>query len=137
MNTFQGAPTAGVLLLVVALAGAQTLGVNHYGFVPQDAQTLAQLSPSPVPLRMTFYWNNVAVGPDYYDPQVAAATEAGVPILGILAYSSLNESSMPVDFDFTEISPFNISWDTEEGPLPWGSDGVPGTAKYLSNVALE
>jgi hypothetical protein len=60
-----------------------------------------------------------------------------VPILGILGYSALNESSMPADFDFTEVSPFNISWDTKEGPLPWGSDGVQGTAKYLSNVKLE
>jgi hypothetical protein len=137
MDTFQGARTAGVLLFVAALAGAQTLGVNHYGFGDGDAQMLAQLSPSPVPLRMTFYWHNVAVTPDYYDPQVAAATHAGVPILGILAYSSLNESSMPVDFDFTEISPFNISWDTKEGPLPWGSDGVQGTAKYIWNVTLE
>jgi hypothetical protein len=129
---------AGVLALAARLAGAQTLGVNHYGFVAGDPQMLQQLSPSPVPVRMTFYWHNVAVAPDYYDPQVAAATQAGVPILGILGYSSLNESSMPADFDFTEISPFNISWDTKEGPLPWGTDGGDlGTAKYLWNVKLE
>jgi hypothetical protein len=129
---------AGVLTLAAGLAGAQTLGVNHYGFTAGDPQMLQQLSPSPVPVRMTFYWHNVAVTPDYYDPQVAAATQAGVPILGILGYSSLNESSMPVDFDFTEISPFNISWDTKEGPLPWGADGgALGTAKYLWNVKLE
>lgn len=127
----------GVLVLAAGLAGAQTLGVNHYGFGAGDQQMLQQLSPAPVPVRMTFYWHNVAVTPDYYDPQVAAATQAGVPILGILGYSSLNESSMPADFDFTEISPFNISWDTKNGPLPWGSDGVLGTAKYLWNVKLE
>jgi hypothetical protein len=128
---------AGVLALASSLAGAQTLGVNHYGFGAGDPQMLQQLSPSPVPVRMTFYWHNIAVTPDYYDPQVAAATQAGVPILGILGYSSLNESSMPADFDFTEISPFNISWDTERGPLPWGSDGALGTVKYLWNVKLE
>ncbi len=126
-----------MLALATAIAGAQTLGVNHYGFEAGDTQLLAQLKPSPVPVRMTFYWHNIAVAPDYYDPQVAAATEAGVPILGILGYSALNESSMPADFDFTEVSPFNISWDTQEGPLPWGSDGVGGTAKYLWNVRLE
>ncbi len=133
---------AGVLALAASLAGAQTLGVNHYGFGAGDAQMLEQLNRSPVPVRMTFYWHNIAVTPavtpDYYDPQVATATKAGVPILGILGYSSLNESSMPANFDFTEISPFNISWDTEKGPLPWGSDGSDlGTAKYLWNVKLE
>jgi hypothetical protein len=137
MNLFQGARMAGVLALAAAITSAQTLGVNHYGFGAGDAQMLGQLSPSPVPLRMTFYWHKVADAPDYYDSQVAAATEAGVPILGILAYSSLNESSMPVDFDFTEISPFNISWDTAVGPLPWGSAGSQGTAKYLWNVTLD
>jgi hypothetical protein len=86
---------------------------------------------------MTFYWHNVASAPNYYDPQVAAATQAGVPILGILGYSSMDESSMPVDFDFTEISPFSISWHTGLGHLPWGSDGVKGTAKYLWNATLE
>jgi len=44
---------------------------------------------------------------------------------------------MPVDFDFTEISPFNFSWATENGMLPWGSDGEQGTAKYLWNTTLE
>ena len=135
MNIFQGAPLLGVL--AAALAGAQTLGVNHYGFGAGDAQMLRQLSPSPVPLRMTFYWHDLAKNPDYYDSQVTAATQAGVPILGILGYSSLSESSMPVVFDFTEISPFNISWDTPTGLLPWGSEGVQGTAKYLWNVKLE
>jgi hypothetical protein len=135
MNIFQGAPMLGVL--AAALAGAQTLGVNHYGFGAGDAQMLRQLSPSPVPLRLTFYWHDLAVNPDYYDSQVAAATQAGVPILGILGYSSLSESSVPVNFDFTEISPFNISWDTPTGLLPWGSEGVQGTAKYLWNVKLE
>lgn len=125
------------VLAMAALAGAQTLGVNHYGFGAGDAQMLGQLSPSPVPLRMTFYWHNLAVAPDYYDPQVAAATEAGVPLLGILGYSSRNESSMPVDFDFTEVSPFDISWDTAVAPLPWGSNGALGTAKYLWNVTLD
>jgi hypothetical protein len=91
MNLFQGARMASVLALAAAFASAQTLGVNHYGFGAGDAQMLGQLSPSPVPLRMTFYWHKVADTPDYYDSQVAAATEAGVPILGILAYSSLNE----------------------------------------------
>ena len=130
-----------VFALTAGLAGAQVLGVNHYGFGPDDPQMLRQLSPSSwapmVPLRMTFYWHNVAVTPDYYDTQVAAAAQAGVPLLGILGYSSLEESSMPADFDFTEISPFDISWDTEQGPLPWGSDGVQGTAKYLWNAMLE
>ncbi len=122
---------------MVRLAGAQTLGVNHYGFGAHDAHFLAQLSPSPVPLRMTFYWHNVAVTPDFYDPQVAAATHAGVPLLGILGYSARSESSMPADFDFTEISPFNISWHTAKGPLPWGSAGVHGTAKYFWGITLE
>ncbi|MGD0296313.1 MAG: glycosyl hydrolase [Bryobacteraceae bacterium] len=135
MKIFQGAPILGVL--AAALAGAQTLGVNHYGFGAGDAQMLGQLSPSPVPVRMTFYWHDLAVTPDFYDSQVAAAAQAGVPLLGILGYSSLSESSMPLDFDFTEISPFNISWDTEQGPLPWGSAGVQGTAQYLWNVELE
>lgn len=98
---------------------------------------LEQLSTATVPVRMTFYWHNVAVAPDYYDPQVDAATRAGVPLLGILGYSSLEQSSMPVDFDFTEISPFDISWHNDSGPLAWGSDGAEGTARYLWNVALE
>ena len=138
--TLHGARATGVLSLAAALAGlasTQTLGVNHYGFAAGDAQMLQQLSPSPVPLRMTFYWHNVAVTPGYYDPQVAAATAAGIPILGILAYSSSNESSMPPDFDFTELSPFNISWDTVKGPLPWGSAGLQGSAKYIWNAKLE
>jgi hypothetical protein len=138
VNTFHRARTIGVLALAAGLAGAQTLGVNHYGFTAGDPQMLQQLSPAPVPVRMTFYWHNVAVTPDYYDPQVAAATQVGVPILGILGYSSMDESSMPADFDFTEVSPFNISWDTRNGPLSWGSDGGGlGTAKYLWNVKLE
>jgi hypothetical protein len=127
----------GVFAFATAMAGAQTLGVNHYGFDRSDAQMLGQLSASPIPVRMTFYWNNVAGAQDYYDPQVAAATEAGVPVLGILGYSAPNESSMPADFDFTEVSPFNVSWHTEKGPLPWGSTGVQGTAKYLWNIRLE
>jgi hypothetical protein len=137
MNTFQGARAVGVFALTAALVSAQTLGVNHYGFAASDAQLLQQLSPSPVPLRMTFYWHNVSHAPDYYDPQVAAATAAGVPILGILGYSSWNESSMPANFDFTELSPFTISWHTARGPLPWGSAGLHGTAKYLWNATLE
>ncbi len=137
MKYYPRAYTAGVLALAAGLANAQTMGVNHYGFGDGDLDSLRQLSLSPVPLRMTFYWHNVAATPNYYDPQVAAATEAGVPILGVLGYSSMNESSMPVDFDFTEISPFNISWHTDLGPLPWGSDGVNGTAKYLWNTTLE
>lgn len=132
---------------LVFVAGAETkssqpaprllLGINHSGFVDADAQLFRQLSPSPVPLRLTFYWHNVAQSADYYDSQVAAATRAGVPILGILGYSSKDGSSMPVDFDFTEISPFDISWHSVEGYLPWGSDGAQGTAKYLWNDTLE
>ncbi len=137
MTNFQGARAVGVFALTAALACAQTLGVNNYGFTPADAQLLEQLSPSPVPLRMTFYWHNVSHAPDYYDPQVAAATAAGVPILGILGYSSWNESSVPANFDFTELSPFSISWHTEKGPLPWGSAGLQGTAKYLWDATLE
>jgi hypothetical protein len=136
-NIFKGARAVGVFALTAALVSAQTLGVNHYGFAASDAQLLQQLSPSPVPLRMTFYWHNVSHAPNYYDPQVAAATAAGVPILGILGYSSWNESSMPPDFDFTELSPLTISWHTAKGPLPWGSVGLQGTAKYLWDAALE
>jgi hypothetical protein len=58
-------------------------------------------------------------------------------VLGILGYSAQSESSMPVDFDFTEISPFNISWHTAQGPLPWGSAGAQGTAKYFWRETLE
>jgi len=137
MNTFEGARAVGVFALAAALACAQTLGVNNYGFAASDAHLLEQLNPSPVPLRMTFYWHNVSHAPDYYDPQVAAATAAGVPILGILGYSAWNESSLPADFDFTLLSPFTISWHTEKGPLPWGSAGLQGTAKYLWNATLE
>jgi Glycosyl hydrolase catalytic core len=136
-NTLQGARAVGVFALTAALVSAQTLGVNNYGFAASDAQLLQQLSPSPVPLRMTFYWHNVSHAPNYYDPQVAAATAAGVPILGILGYSSWNESSMPANFDFTELSPFTISWHTARGPLPWGSAGRQGTAKYLWDATLE
>jgi hypothetical protein len=134
MNLLQRALAASVFAWA---ANAQTLGVNHYGFGDGDTQLLSELSPVPVPLRMTFYWHDVAGAADYYDPQVAAATQAGVPILGILGYSAMDESSIPLDFDFTEISPFNISWHTRIGPLPWGSAGVSGTAKYLWNTTLE
>jgi hypothetical protein len=44
-----------MLALATPLAGAQTLGVNHYGFEAGDTQLLAQLKPSPAPVRMTFY----------------------------------------------------------------------------------
>jgi hypothetical protein len=98
---------------------------------------LAQLSPNVVPLRMTFYWHRVAAAPDYYDPQVAAAASAGVPILGILGYSAFDQSAMPSDFDFTEISPFDISWHSQNGPLAWGTAGAQGMAKYVWNAALE
>ncbi len=139
-NTFHGAHLLGVWTLATALACplvAQTLGVNHYGFGDYVPGMLAQLSPSPVPVRMTFYWHKVAGAPDYYDSEVAAATHSGIPLLGILAYSSRAESSMPADFDFTEVSPFRISWHSAKGPLPWGSSGVQGTAKYLWNTSLE
>ena len=50
MNTFRGARAVGVFALAAALACAQTLGVNNYGFASADAQLLPQISPSPVPL---------------------------------------------------------------------------------------
>ena len=128
---------AGAIGVATSSAQLGALGVNHYGFVDGDAEMLAQLSQTPVPLRITFYWHRVAAAVNYYDPQVAAATRAGVPILGILAYSSLNESSMPRDFDFTELSPFEISWHTQNRPLSWGSNSDQGTAKYLWNATLE
>lgn len=137
MIFFHRALAIGVFALATGTAAAETLGVNHYGFANGDAALLGRLGPSPVPVRMTFYWHCVATAADYYDPQVAAATKAGVPILGILGYSSRDESSMPKDFDFTEISPFNISWHTQNGPLPWGSKGAAGVARYLWNATLE
>lgn len=121
----------------VCLAGAQTLGINHYGFGPGTPAMLGQLSPATVPVRMTFYWHNIATAPDYYDAQVGAATQAGVPLLGILGYSARDESSMPAVFDFTEISPFNISWHTARGPLAWGTSNAQGTVKYVWHTPLE
>lgn len=121
----------------VCLAGAQTLGVNHYGFSPDTPAMLGQLSRATVPVRMTFYWHNIARAPGYYDAQVAAAAQAGVPLLGILGYSARDESSMPAVFDFTEIGPFNISWHTAKGPLAWGTSNAQGTVKYLWNPVLE
>lgn len=137
INTLSGARTGSVFALAAALVCAQTIGVNNYGFTAADAPLLQQLSPAPVPLRMTFYWHNIAHALDYYDPQVAAATDGNVPILGILGYSAWNESSIPANFDFTELSPFTISWHTAKGPLPWGSAGLEGTARYLWDATLE
>src|SRR5579871_286830 len=141
MTLPQRAIAASVSALAVAIMGlpvrSQVLGVNHYGFADGTPQMLRQLSPATVPVRMTFYWHRVAQTPDYYDPQVAAAASAAVPLLGILGYSAPDQSAMPADFDFTEISPFDISWHSQNGPLEWGSSGAQGMAKYLWNAALE
>lgn len=114
-------------------AHAAVWGVNHYGFAQSDEALLRQLSSSPLPVRMTFYWHDVAESPDYYDQAVAAATQAGVPILGILGYSCGYDTTMPAAFDFTEVSPFAISWHDVSGRLDWGSDAV----KYVWNTAME
>jgi hypothetical protein len=120
------------------VAGGATIGVNHFEFdQTRDVPLLKQLNQSPVPLRMTFYWHALTGAADYYDSQVAEATAAGVSILGILGYSSLDESSIPADFDFTEISPFDVSWHTAGGPLCWGCNTVDGTARFLWQATLE
>ncbi|HYL38592.1 MAG TPA: glycosyl hydrolase [Bryobacteraceae bacterium] len=141
MKYFRAPGRTGWLVCAVAiahLAGAATIGINHYEFDPaQDGPLLSQLSPAPVPLRMTFYRHDVAGAEDYFDSQVAAATEAGVPILGVLGYSTPSDSSMPSDFDFTEISPFNVSWHTADGSLCWGSEGESGSVRYLWHTKLE
>src|SRR5579864_3026935 len=127
-----------LLAATVHLAGGATIGINNFRFDPaQDLPLLGQLSASPIPLRMTFYWHDVESAPGYNDRQVAEATQAGVPILGVLGYSAPDQSSIPADFDFTEISPFNISWHNASGPLDWGAADGGGAAGFLWQAMLE
>ncbi len=77
------------------------------------------------------------------DQMVSVATQAGVPLLGLIAYSTRWASSVPRDFDVTEVAPFKVAWHTGTssgsfGYIGWGSDNPRlGAAKYLWKAPLE
>jgi hypothetical protein len=124
-------------------------GVNHYTFDASSVSLLDQLDPgTPVPVRIEFDWQSIQPAPATWDfrasdQMVNVATQSGVPILGILAYSAVWSSSMPQNFDVTEVAPFQVAWHsgtpTEDfGHLPWGADDPQlGSAKYLWNARTE
>jgi hypothetical protein len=124
-------------------------GVNRYTLDVSGANLLSRLDPvTPVPVRMEFDWQSIQPAPatwtfDASDQMVNLATQAGVPMLGIIAYSAVWSSSMPQDFDVTEVAPFQVTWHSgtptaDFGHLPWGADDPHlGSAKYLWNARTE
>jgi hypothetical protein len=124
-------------------------GVNGHVLDTASLTLLKQLNPAgAVPMRIGFNWQDIQPTPTQWnfngsDQIVNAAAQGGVPMLGILAYSTLWSSSMPRDFDVTEIAPFNVGWQSgtvasAAARLPWGTDDpVAGCAKYLWNAEIE
>jgi len=124
-------------------------GVNRYTLDASGASLLSRLDPvTPVPVRIEFDWQSIQPGPATWafsasDQMVNLATQAGIPILGIIAYSAVWSSSMPQDFDVTEVAPFQVAWHSgtptvDFGSLPWGADDPQlGSAKYLWNARTE
>ena len=124
-------------------------GVNHYEFDEPSVSLLRELDPArAVPVRVDFDWQSIQPTPETLDfsdtdQMVNDATAAGVPILGIVAYSTTWSSSMPQDFDLTEVAPFKVVWRSGTGtaafgPLAWGTDDPQfGSGKYLWNVQTE
>ena len=124
-------------------------GVNRHTLDASSLPLLKQLDPVlPVPVRMEFDWQSIQPAPTTWafsasDQMVNLATQAGVPILGIIAYSAVWSSSMPRDFDVTEVAPFHVAWQSgtptvDFGDLPWGADDPQlGSAKYLWNARTE
>jgi hypothetical protein len=123
--------------------------VNRHTLDASSLPLLKQLDPvMPVPVRMEFDWQAIQPTPTTWDfsasdQMVNLATQAGVPILGLIAYSAVWSSSMPRDFDVTEVAPFQVAWHSgtptvDFGPLPWGADDPQlGSAKYLWNARTE
>ena len=74
------------------------LGTNAVLYDTQDADLIASLGgPGKVSARVTYYWSDIEPTEGnwqfaVYDDLVKRATDAGIPLLGILAYSMKRES---------------------------------------------
>ena len=117
--------------------------VNHYTLDDGTSHLIQSLgNRGKVGVRMPFYWKDVEPQRGvwqlwYNDPFVEKSTEDGIPILGLLGYSTGWSSSAPNDFDFTEVAPFLFTWRANTGALAWHSDSPQGAVEYLSNAVLE